>query len=188
VVPSLLTFALSLRTAAACPDLSPEESDRLAAREVVVCADEVEGAPHTIAFVDVWAHPDAVLDAVLDLEPRAEEVGPIASVDVYLRTPERLGARISLSVLGVETIFHVLYSIDRPSHRTSFSLDTSQENDIASSAGTYAVETVSPGRSRLTFTTLVDGGSGVPEWLHTRVTRGPLLEQLEGIRSRAEGH
>jgi hypothetical protein len=165
--------------------VSDEEAALLAAREIVVRSVASEGGTAIVAIVDVAAPPLDVLDAVLDVEARVDEVGPISKCEVYVREPERLGARFEVTVLGSVTAFHVLYTIDRDGLRTTYDLDRTRPNDLDQASGAYEVFARGSG-SRLVYTSGVEAQGYVPQWLKSRVTSGPLVEQLGGIRARAE--
>lgn len=169
----------------AAPPLSAEEEAALARREIVYRSDPTPNGAEVIAVCDVAAAPEKVLDAVLDLPPRADEVGPLSEVEVYLTEPTRIAAKFVINVVGSTTTFHVLYAIDRPNLKTTYALDPSKENDLTSSAGSYEVVKVGS-TSRLVYRTDVVSEGWVPDWVKQKVTAGPLLEQIEGIRKRAE--
>jgi hypothetical protein len=171
--------------------LSEKDEAELAARGFVSMLVQTEAGGVTTAVVDSTASPSRAFAAVIDLPPRAAEVGSIEKVDVYLHKPptatecEHIGARFELSVVGRTIVFHTLYDIDRERTWTTFTLDTSKENDIASASGSYHVYAKGSG-SRIVYRTAADSDSAVPAWLKKWLTTSSLREQLEGIRARAE--
>jgi hypothetical protein len=180
-----LLACLSIVLLGAAPSLSSEEQAALSRREVVIRSEETAQGGEVVAVVAVNAPAEKVLDAVLDLPPRADEVGPLTEVSVYKNEGDEVAAKFVISVMGSATTFHVLYDVDRAGLKTTYSLDPSKTNDIASSDGSYEVVPNGTG-SHLVYRSAVTSDSWVPSWLKQKLTEGPLIEQLEGIRARAE--
>lgn len=185
-------LALAFAAVAGSPGSAPapvsvtaEEAARLAAREVVV-RPAGGNAGQTLAIADCRATPAEIIDAVLDVEPRQREVSALTGVDVYLRQPDAVGAKFTVTVLGSDTVFHVLYDVDRDGGYTRYHLDPTKPNDLAQSDGSYQAYGLGGDVTRLVFRTTVDNGGWVPGWVKEKLTAGPLVDQVNGIRARAE--
>lgn len=165
--------------------VTADEATRLAAREVVVRPASAN-AGQTIAIADCQATPSALIAAVLDVEARKREVSAITDVAVYERQPDAVGARFTITVLGSDTVFHVLYDVDAPGGYTTYHLDPSKPNELERSEGSYHAYALTGATTRLVFRTTVDNGGWVPGWVKERLTSGPLVDQVNGIRARAE--
>lgn len=181
----LLLPGPALAGASLPPELSAEETALLAERGVVIRQETSETGAVTVAIVDVRATPEATLDAVLDLEPRKDEVSNISDVTVYLDTPERKGVTFDLSVMGVAVRFHTLYEIDRSGLITRYALDPSREHDVVKAEGYYQCFKTSEG-TRLVYSGASDSGRRVPAWLKRWMANNALEDQVRGIRDRAE--
>jgi hypothetical protein len=164
--------------------VSAEEASRLAAREVVVRPSSAGGG-QTVAIADCRATPAEVIAAVVDVEARRGEVGAITDVQVYDRQPDTVGARFTITVVGSDTVFHVRYDVDAAGGYTKYHLDPTKPNDLTQSDGSYQAYVLGD-VTRLVFRTTVDNGGWVPGWVKEKLTAGPLVDQINGIRARAE--
>jgi hypothetical protein len=183
----LLLPVLAAWLVAAAPTLSSDELAELAAGDTIVRNDDLPGGgTEIVAVTDSKASADALLDAVLDLPPRADDVGVISKIEVYENTPTRVAAEMQLTIVGTVTAFHVVYDVDRAAHKATFALDPTRENDIESLAGSYEVLTLPDGTNRLVYRGVVEKSGYVPQWLRSKLEQGPLIEQMQGIRRRAE--
>lgn len=190
---AVLSATIAVPAAAAMPDepspvtLTADEEATLAEGEVVVrLVDAPEGAT-MVSVIDVDAPPATVLDAVLDVEARVAEIGSLKEIAVYEReSPDRMGVRYTLGVMGRRVVFHTEYQIVRSDHWTAYALDQSRENDIEASHGSYRAFSRGEG-SRLVYRSFTEAGMSVPNWLKRWLVGGSLKEQLQGIRARAEG-
>ena len=126
------------------------------------------------------------LDAVLDLEPRKDEVSNITNVTTYLDEPERRGVTFDLSVMGVAVQFHTIYEISRDEHLTRYALDPDRAHDVVKAEGYYRCFSEGGG-TRLVYAGSSDSGRRVPAWLKRWMANNALEDQLRGIRDRAEG-
>jgi hypothetical protein len=167
------------------PELTPAEEKTLAARGVVVRQETTETGAVTVAVVSVRATPAATLDAVLDLEPRKDEVSNITEVTTYLHEPERRGVTFDLSVMGVAVRFHTIYEIFRDTHFTRYALDPAREHDVVKAEGYYRCF-ADGSATRLVYAGSSDSGRRVPAWLKRWMANNALEDQLRGIRDRAE--
>lgn len=186
---SLCVLAMLPLLMAAAPDerpqLTADEAKTLADGDIVVRQETTETGALTVSIVDIDASCEAVLDAVLDVKARKDEVGSITDVTYYLEEEARLGVIFDLSVVGVAVRFHTLYEIDRARHLAAYALDPSKENDVVSSEGFYQCFAEGEG-ARLVYAGNSDSGRRVPGWLKRWMTTGALQDQLEGIRTRAQ--
>jgi hypothetical protein len=184
----LLALAPLLCLAAAPPNYAPtaDEEARLAKGQIVVRHESADTGGGVVAFVDVAAPPRAVLDAVMDLRARVAENSAITGLDIYLDqpAPERLGAKWTLTVLGTNVVFHLLYDCDRPKLQCSYALDPSKPNDIVASHGHYIVLPRAEG-ARLIYASTTDSGRSMPGFIRKWIAGSSLNTQVEGIRTRA---
>jgi hypothetical protein len=161
-----------------------EELAQLQAGEVVVRYGGPGG--ETVAFVDVAAPPDKVMQAVLDLPPRKKEVSGLKVLEIYRREPGLTGARWEAGMGPYTLSFHVLYEYDLAAGWCVYSLDTSKPNDLNSTAGSYQAYATSPGHSRLVYRAKADASSPLPDWAKKRVAYSSAVEMVGGMKRRAE--
>lgn len=162
---------------------SAAEDAALTARQVVV---RYGGAgKETVAILDIAAPPRSVMAAVMDLPPRIREISGMQSVDVYERAPGRVGARWIGGVGFLTITFHILYEFDLDAGWCVYRLDTTKENTITSSTGSYQVY-AHGGGSRMVYRTVSEGGGATPESLRKRLAEQSARQMMEGIRKRSE--
>lgn len=169
--------------------LTAEEVETLASGDVVFRSEDTPQGALTIAVIDVNAPPRVVIDAVLDVGKRAEEVGSVKEVSIYdhrpTAAPEEMGVRFTLSIVGKQIVFHTRYLIDRDAAWCAYGLDPTQPNDIAYADGSYQAYKSGAG-SRLVYRSTTQAGTSVPDWLRRWLVSGSLKDQLDGIKARAE--
>lgn len=185
---SLLPAAILLLTALAPPPapltLTPAEEQAVEAGEIVVREGATEGDPIT-GLAYVAAPPQAVIDQVVNLTARQQEVGAIQSLEMYLQEPGRIGARWEVGMMGLSTHFHVIYEFDRELGWCTFVPDESRENGIDTDPGSYQAIPHGDG-SLLIYRAGGQGNSAAPDWLRSALQSRSLKEQMGGIRARAE--
>jgi len=168
------------------PRLTPEERTLLKDGEVVVRSSKRDGGgENLVAVIDVDAPPEATLDAVLDVEARADEVSVLHAVSLYKDTASLMGATYDYAIAGMSGSFHILYDIDRARGFACYYLDSSQENDIDTPSGSYQVYPRGE-VSRMVYRVEIQGDGWTPAWVHKALVARNLPEQLKGIRARAE--
>lgn len=148
------------------------------------------GAIRARASVFVRATPEAVRDAVLDLQARAEEGWMVDAVSIYRdsRSDDHIHrrARWELSILGIEITYHCRYDWDRERSQIRWSLDESRENDLDLAEGIYDLEARNGG-TRLTYTVEVGSEHRAAKPLKRSITARNVRKLLESVRERAEG-
>jgi hypothetical protein len=191
VHPAWLALALLLSgSAGAAPPgytLTPDETAALDEGEIVVRREESDTGGGAVGIAQVAAPPRVVLDEVMNLEARVSENRSIRAVELYAEEsrPELIGARWTLSVLGISVVFHLLYDCHRDEGYCSFWLDPTKPNDVEASEGHYLVTPRGSG-TRLVYGSRTDTGRPMPGWLRRWLAGRSLHQQVGGIRKRAE--
>jgi hypothetical protein len=163
--------------------IAAAELTELGEREVVV---RYPGpGKETTAIIDIAAPVAAVMTAVLDLPPRESEIGGIKSLDVYEQSPGQMSARWEVGLAFISAVFHIDYRFDVAQGWCVYALDTTKENTIESTQGSYQVY-ATDGGSRMIYRSLSVGSSGTPDWIRKKLAYSSARELLSGIRSRAE--
>ena len=181
-----LMLAATPNTPQLPPKLTPAERETVDAREVVVrLTEESDGSQNLVAVIDVDAPAGTTLDAVLDVEARADEVSALDTVTLYLDTPSQMGADYAFDLPGYDGHFFILYDVDRARGFAYYAMDTSKDNDIESAAGSYQVFPRGQG-TRLVYRVSIENGGMAPMWVKKALITRNLPEQLKGMRSRAE--
>jgi hypothetical protein len=182
----LLALILAAPAWAGVPVLTADEARQASAGEPVT---RQEAGGWVVGIIDAAATPDEVIDALLDLDARCAEQRAARSVQVYARSadPEEVRARWVISVLGWETAFHLIYRVDRPQGVVTFGLDETLPNDVLAAEGDYRVY-AQGSTTRLVYRTHSVPSASTPEWIRKRIAASSLVEQLRGIRLRAETH
>jgi hypothetical protein len=153
---------------------------------------EVDGCVRAKSVVDVAASHKTVRDAILDLEARVEESWIVDSVDVYL---DEVGeehihrrAKWTLSVLGVEVVYHTVYHWDKAKSEITWDLDPDRENDLQRAVGRYHLGAgTTADQTRVTYVFEIGTRHRITQGLKRRLTVRSVRELLDSIRTRSEG-
>ena len=177
----LFSLLLALSPPAA-PELSAAETTALAERKPIVRT-SADGQT-VLAAIDMVASPTDVIAAVLDVGARKDEVGSIEQVTIYAQTPSQMKVKYDISLMGFDAAMNLIYDIDSTENFVKYSTDTSVENDIEGSSGSYHAVSLPNGATRLYYRVNVpDEGAA---WLKKALLEKNLPEQIQGIRARAE--
>ncbi len=168
-------------------ELDAAAEELLANGEVHVTQEVWDTGGMTVGVIDVRATPEQTMAAVMDLPARVEDIGSLKSVDVYLQTasPERVGAEWLLTVFGTNIIFSVLYDVDREAGWCRYSMDKSRENGIESTEGSYQTYAHNGG-TRLVYRGFSESGRYVPGFIKRWLAGSALVDQMQGMKRRAE--
>lgn len=147
--------------------------------------DEEAGVYVTFAVMDTTASPQALIDAAVDLQARVAENSVTTGVNIYREEPGVRAGEWTLSIMGSETKFSIIYEHDRSRGWCYYKLDDSRENDILSSVGSYQAYAHGSG-SRVVYRGFSDSGKSVPSFVSKWLGNSSLTDQMEGIRKRAE--
>lgn len=178
---ALLSLMLAL-TPPAAPDLNAAEKATLSERKPIVRT-SADGRT-VLAAVDIVASPADVIQAVLDVEARRDEVGSIEQVTIYAQTPSQMKVKYDISLMGFDAVMNLIYDIDTAQNFVQYSTDTTVENDIEGSSGSYHAVALPNGATRLYYRVNVpDEGAA---WLKKALLEKNLPEQIQGIQKRAE--
>ena len=163
--------------------LTPEEEEALAEGGIVV---RWMGPDRpTVAVVDVAAPPRRVMDAVMDLPPRVDEISGLRAVEIYREEPGRVAARWEMGVAVYQAHFHIDYAFDLDLGWSVYALDEGRDNDILASEGSYQVYAAGSG-SRLVYRTTSRSKKDAPDWIRKKLALSSSREMLGGMRTRAE--
>lgn len=189
----LLSF-LALLLAGATPSLSPEESRRLAAGEVLVELRQVRaGAPKEgIGRGVIAAPPERVFRALTDYQYFDEFMPFVESADA---APQPDGSVVSFQRLDLPApIGDRFYKVRARATiegsegsgrsrvwRTRWSYVPGSGN-VANHHGSWSLVEISPGRTLATCRLYTDPGGAVPAWTMDRATRKSLPWIFDGLR------
>ena len=141
-------------------------------------------ARQTLAVVDVTAPPDQVMQAVMDLPARVDDIGSLSAVELYGRNGDHICAKWTMSVAMIPVVFHIRYECDMALGWCVYSLDPTKDNSIESSNGSYHTCRHHNG-PRLVYRT--DSiAAGAPEWVRKKLAGSAAKEMLGGMKTRAE--
>jgi hypothetical protein len=184
----MLTLLATLATAAlgATPldvKLTAAEQAQLEAGQIVVRAPTDTGL--IVGAVDIPATRKQILSAVMDFDARVQSVGAITAIDTYAPAtdPAGLGARFTLSVLGVEVVYHIRYDVT--DEGCTFALDEARENGIVATEGGYWTYPTSDDDIRLVYWSTTDTGRSVPGFIRNSLSVRSFRNQLQAMREQA---
>ncbi|MFK7931782.1 MAG: hypothetical protein AB8H79_26635 [Myxococcota bacterium] len=185
----LLTLAAALCIAAAppSPTLTDSEQGKFDKGQVVVRHAPSDSGGGVTAIAKVQAPPSVVLDEVMNLKARPSESSTLSSVEIYRKdaAPDRTGATFTVTVMGSNTVFSILYDCHRSKGYCTYTLDPTRENDLVSVVGHYLVVPEGTG-TRLVYSSQAETGKSMPNWVRRWIAGSSLSSQVQGIRKRAE--
>ena len=178
---------------AKAPQESAPEPEPVASRDIDIDAEldpEVDGCVRALATVHIDAPPGAVRDAILDLQARVTESWIVDSVDVYrehkTRSRTHRAAKWTLSVMGVEIIYHTVYDWNASTREVNWHLDPDRTNDLRRAVGRYKLRPSGKNGTKLVYTFEVGTKRKVPLAIRRRITKRSVRELLDSVRRRAE--
>lgn len=183
MIASWLALAGVAFAAPPTPIATTPQEDAILQRGLPVIRDSGTGV--TIGIVRVNATPETVLREVMNLPPRVDEVGPIHDLELVETSADRTVAKWTVGMMGMKRSFHVVYTADRSAGSAHFKLDPTRTNGIHHTEGSYRVH-ANDGATRLVYRNLTDPESKVPSWIRSALTEGSMVDQLKGIKKRAE--
>ena len=163
-------------------ELTEAENTALQANEMVIRESAVGSV---IGIVHIKAPPRVVLEEVVNLQARVEEVSLIDDIELYIDENDQKGVRWEVSMVGIDVQFHVLYQIDWENGWCSFDLDPTKENSISASSGSYKTEPIANG-TRLYYRSHASSSNAAPSWVRKTLTQHSMKQQINGIKARAE--
>lgn len=188
VKPLFLACALLCVAAAPpVPTLDANETVKYDKGKIVLRHELTDQGGRTTAVARVNASPRQVIDAIMDLEKRPDESSVLSSVERYRheQSPEVIGATFTVTVLGSDTVFSILYDCHRDEGYCTYALDPSKLQDIVFADGYYRAVPDGSG-SRMVFSSRADTGRSMPGWMRRWIAGSSLEGQVDGIRKRAE--
>jgi hypothetical protein len=138
-----------------------------------------------VIVADIAASTSVVLDVISDVEGRVTDVRDLKRGELYLTGSDAFAAEYDLAILGMEHQFHIRYDVDRAAGVVTFGLDPALRNDIDRMDGSYVLQ-ATPNGTRLTYTCRIEAGYFVPRFLRRRLVTDRAVQEIEGIRKRAE--
>jgi len=165
------------------PIATTTAEDALLAQGEIVIRDHGQG--ETIGIVDLKAQPKKVLEELLNLKPRVDEVAPIQDITYVERSKERIVAQWKVGMFGINASFHIWYETDWEKGWTRFGVDQTRPHDIDHASGSYQVYAQGTG-SRLVYRNDADPQSKLPNWARDLLASRSMRQQISGIKARAE--
>jgi len=163
-------------------NLSEAEKSALQANEMII---RDASAGTAIGVIHINADPRVVLEEVVNLQARVEEVSLIDGLELYIDENDKKGARWELSMAGIDVQFHVVYQINWDNGWCTFDLDPTKDNSITDSSGSYKTEPI-PDGTRLYYRSYAASANPAPNWVRKALSQHSMKQQLKGIKARAE--
>lgn len=183
----MLTWLLALITVAVASVPPPitttaKEEAQLAEGSIVI---RDHGRGETVGIVDLQASPKKVLEELLNLKPRVDEVAPIQDISYLEQSEDRIVAQWKVGMFGINARFCIWYETDWEKGWTRFGVDQTRPHDIDHASGSYQVYAHGTG-SRLVYRNDADPGSKLPNWARELLASRSMRQQISGIKLRAE--
>ncbi len=202
-----LAVALSIPWAAASPHraaavekparpaLSEDQLARLRAGEVIVFKTEDPARPNVATatgIVEIETTEEEIFD-ILTSEAHSEAASK-AMKNCTIQRDERLGPHhrqltvtYLMKVGPTEIEWTVVRDLYEGQGLLEFEIDDSYDNDIAWTAGYYALfPGSSDGKIMIVYVSNLDSGRKIPQWLEEDLTQGSLKRYLRYLKTAAE--
>lgn len=137
-----------------------------------------------VTYID--ASPERVLDVIVDVEARWTDVSALRSAAVTEQDAAHLDvAYVFQCATGMQHAFDLTFDVDRDAGFVRFAVDPERPGFFEVMSGSYLV-TATPGGSQLTYTSAVQTSGWVPAFLKGPLVTERALQEVAGIRHRAE--
>jgi hypothetical protein len=180
---SWLLIFMAVAAAVPPPITTTASEEALLGQGEIVIRDHGHG--ETMGIVDLQAPPNTVLQELLNLKSRVDEVRPIQGIEMVEESKERLVAKWKVGMFGISATFHIWYETDWENGWTQFGVDQTRPHDIDHASGSYQVYPHKTG-TRLVYRNDADPGSKLPNWARDLLTSRSMRQQISGIKARAE--
>ena len=137
-----------------------------------------------VIAAEIEAPPETVMPVILEIEERMRDVKEVRSAETYGTNEHGFSGRYALRLFGMNHTFHVSYA--RESDVVEFHLDPTLRNDVVAYDGAYRLE-ATPTGTRLHYTCTTVAETWIPPFMRERLVVGMAVDEVEGIRRRAEG-
>jgi hypothetical protein len=151
----------------------------------------VDGCVRARSVVEIDAPPDVVKDAIFDFQARTRESWLVDSVEVYrIETNDEVThrrAKWTLSVLGVDIVYHTAYTWDPSRSEIVWDLDEDRHNDLNRALGCYQLAPgPQPDTTTVTYIFEIGTRHRISQGIRRRLTVRSVRELLDSIRTRSE--
>ncbi len=175
------------------PALTDKDKARLVDGKLVLKTERDEskdGAGVITGIIDIDATPAEIWTILLDFESIPETSSAMKDADRYFDdkgSPHRvINVKYLVKVAWIEIIYHVHHDYFADQGYLVWSLDPGKENGIAATDGSFSLWPGSNGRTRFLYSTLVDTGRNVPDWVEEDLSEGSLKSYIKAVKKRAE--
>jgi hypothetical protein len=120
-------------------------------------------------------------------QDKPEYMPRLKSIAVLEQTPERVRVRMVIDASVATAHYTLLYRLDEPGRRISWTLDRSvPDNSIANAEGEYRLYEVDASHTLVTYQNHVDPGRPLPRFIQDYISRRSIPDLLRAIKKRVE--
>jgi hypothetical protein len=168
--------------------LTAAEEARLAAGEAVKRQIRTADGGRGVAVQDVHAPVDVVWDRILDFSAYPRMVENVSLCEPYGRRGDHLFVRFEIGALLMSIRYHIDHTLRRDEGWMTWTLDDTQENELAATVGFWRVEPVADraGWTRVAYSVEVIPKGWVPEAIEDYVTGRGLTKATAWVRRESE--
>jgi hypothetical protein len=176
---------------AGAPATTEAEEGLLRAHDVVIheLPTRSDGAVRLEALVDIQAPQAAVWSALTDFKGRLGGNKALKAVEPYRApTDDEQWIRWTVASFGFEVVYHNHYVLDADDGSLTYALDRSQQNDLVSSQGAFAIYGSPAGAPfcRLVYEAESDFGHAIPGMVQRWMSNAAAKDFMLDLARRAE--
>jgi len=177
------------------PTLSDAQQEKIRAGQFCLLSarDEDDETARIQGVLEIDATDAEIWEIILD--PASVQDSAKAMKEVELLRDETLASgqrqldlSFFLKVGPTEIRYHARRDYYPDQNHMTFEMDTSKDNDIDWTEGSYTTfEGLTEGRRLLLYSLVIDTGRNVPKWLEEDLTESSLKRYLLYVKKKAEG-
>ncbi len=169
--------------------LSPEESAKLAAGELVLKQVRRGNGGHGVAFMDIAAPPATIWSRIVNYPMYPRWVDNVEACEVYKRDGANIYTRFVLDPMGMTVEYFIKHTYNPTAGWLTWTLDYSRKSDLDESVGYWRVTpiTAEPPRSRLEYSVDIRFDGWVPQFIQDTISKKGLTNAVSWVKQQSEG-
>ncbi len=171
--------------------MTQEQLERLEAGKVVLSKkgskdEKGNDRGRARAMILVEKPPQALWNCIRNYKEQPEYMPHLVKAEKYFEEGNRVGLQQTLKILYKKVTYHILQTFDHENKYMTWRIDTTRENDIENTEGSWRFVEYGSGRTVAIYTVSVDSGMSIPGFLANFLLNRDVPKVVKALKERAE--